>query len=63
MPIVLIGVFLSSDIPFFNKYMIVFYILIIIVMFISIYITFKHGIFNRFKKINHEIDKIIELES
>lgn len=63
MPIALIGVFLSADIPFFDKNMIIVYILIISVMISSIYITFKHGVFNRFRKINHEIDKIMELES
>ena len=63
MPVALIGVFLSADIPFFDKNMIVVYILIISVMISSIYITFKHGVFNRFRKINHEIDKIMELES
>lgn len=63
MPVALIGVFLSADIPFFNKNMIVVYILIISVMISSIYITFKHGVFNRFRKINQEIDKIMELES
>lgn len=63
MPVALIGVFLSADISFFDKNMIVVYILIISVMISSIYITFKHGVFNRFRKINHEIDKIMELES
>lgn len=63
MPVALIGVFLSADIPFFDKNMIVVYILIISVMISSIYITFKHGVFNRFRKINHEIDKVMELES
>jgi len=63
MPIALIGIFLSADIPFFDKNMIVFYILIVTVMIMSIYVTFKHGIFNRFKKINLEIEKIMELES
>lgn len=63
MPFALIGVFLSGDIPFFDKNMIVVYVLMITVMVLSIYITFKHGIFNRFRKINHEIEKIMELES
>ena len=61
-PFALIGMFMMLEFPFFTKSSFVPISLIIIVMIISIYITFKFSIIERFRTINREIIEIEKLE-
>jgi hypothetical protein len=61
-PFGLIGVFLIANIPILSKHSLLPISLIISVFIISIYVTFKYSIFERFKKLNMEIDEIEQLE-
>ena len=62
MPFALIGIFLIAQIPILSKKSFLPISLIVLVMIISIYYTFKYSIFERFRKINKEIDEIEQLE-
>jgi hypothetical protein len=61
-PFGLTGVFLIANIPIFSKHSLLPFSLIISVVIISIYVTFKYSIYERFKKLNMEIDEIEQLE-
>jgi hypothetical protein len=61
-PFAMTGVFLIANIPILSKHSLLPISLIISVFIISIYITFKFAIFERFKKLNMEIDEIEQLE-
>jgi hypothetical protein len=61
-PFAMAGVFMIANIPILSKHSFLPISLIISVFIISIYVTFKHSIFERFKKINMEIDEIEKLE-
>jgi hypothetical protein len=61
-PFGLTGVFLIANIPILSKHSFLPISLIISVFIISIYVTFKYSIFERFKKLNMEIDEIEQLE-
>lgn len=61
-PFGLTGVFLIANIPILSKHSFLPVSLIISVFIISIYVTFKYSIFERFKKLNMEIDEIEQLE-
>jgi hypothetical protein len=56
------GVFLIANIPIVSRHSFLPLSLIISVFIISIYIAFKYSIFERFKKINMEIDEIEQLD-
>jgi len=62
-PFGLTGVFLIADMPLFSKHSILPISLILIVFLFSIYITFKYSIFERFAKINREIEELEKLEN
>jgi len=62
-PFGLTGVFLIADMPLFSKHSMLPISLILIVFLFSIYITFKYSIFERFAKINREIEEIEKLEN
>ena len=51
-----------ANIPILSKHSFLPISLIISVFIISIYVTFKYSIFERFKKLNMEIDEIEQLE-
>jgi hypothetical protein len=61
-PIALIGIFLLGNISILSSDSIIPISLIIIVMMISIYFTFRFSIFGYFKKLNAEINEIEQLE-
>ena len=61
-PFALIGIFLMAKIPIFSKDSLIPLFLIIIVMIVSIYVTFKFSIIEYYRKINDEIDEIEKLE-
>jgi hypothetical protein len=61
-PFAMTGVFLIANIPILSKQSFLPISLIISVFIISIYITFKYSIFERFKTINREIEEIEQLE-
>lgn len=61
-PLAMIGVFLIAQIPILSKDSFLPITLIILVMGISIYYTFKYSIFERFRKLNMEIEEIEALE-
>jgi hypothetical protein len=61
-PFAMTGVFLIANIPILSKNSFLPFLLIVSVFIISIYLTFKYSIFERFKKINMEIDEIEQLE-
>jgi hypothetical protein len=61
-PFAMIGVFLIAKIPIFSKHSLLPFSLIILVMLVSIYFTFKYSIFEQFKKINEELNEIEQLE-
>ncbi len=62
MPFGIIGIFLMGKFPIFSMNSLLPISLIILVMIISIYYTFKYSIFERFKKLNMEIAEIEKLE-
>lgn len=61
-PFAMAGVFMIANIPILSKHSLLPISLIISVFIISIYVTFKYSIFERFKKLNMEIDEIEQLE-
>jgi hypothetical protein len=61
-PFAMVGVFMIANIPILSKHSLLPISLIISVFIISIYVTFKYSIFERFKKLNMEIDEIEQLE-
>jgi hypothetical protein len=61
-PFAMIGIFLVANIPLFSMDTVLFLLLVVIVMIFSMYYTFKYSIFERFKKLNIEIDEIEQLE-
>ena len=61
-PFAMTGVFLIANIPILSKHSFLPISLIISVFIISIYITFRYSIFERFKTINREIEEIEQLE-
>ncbi len=62
MPFGIIGIFLMSKFPFFSKNSILPFSLIIAVMIVSIYYTFKYSIFEQFRKLDREIEELEKLE-
>ena len=62
-PFGLTGVFLMANIPILSKHSLLPISLIILVFLFSIYVTFKFSIFERFAKINREIEEIEKLEN
>lgn len=62
MPLGLIGIFLMGKFPFFSKESILPIFLIILVMIVSIYYTFKYSIFEQFRKLDREIEELEKLE-
>jgi hypothetical protein len=56
------GVFLIANIPILSQHSLLPISLIISVFIISVYVTFKYSIFERFKKLNMEIGEIEQLE-
>ena len=61
-PFAMVGIFLVANIPIFSRDTVLFLLLVVIVMILSMYYTFKHSIIERFKKLNREIDEIEQLE-
>ena len=61
-PFFITGIFLVANVSVFSKKMIPFDLLSLLVMMITVYLTYKHGIFRQIKRINLEIDEILELE-
>jgi hypothetical protein len=62
MPIGIIGIFLMSKFPFFSMDSILPISLIVLVMIMSIYYTFKYSIIKQFGILNKEIEEIEKLE-
>lgn len=62
MPLGLIGIFLMSKYPFFSKESVLPISLIILVMIVSVYYTFKYSIFEQFRKLNKDIEELEKLE-
>ncbi len=62
MPLGIVGIFLMSKFPFFSKNSIIPFSLIIAVMIVSIYYTFKYSIFKQFRLLNKEIEEVEMLE-
>jgi hypothetical protein len=62
MPFGIIGIFLMGNFPLFSESSILPISLIIIVMVVSIFYTFKYSISEQFKKLNMEIEEIENLE-
>jgi hypothetical protein len=61
-PFGITGIFLMANIPILSKHSILPISLIILVFLFSIYISFKFAIFERFAKINKEIEEMEKLE-
>jgi len=63
MPVAIIGIFcMLIQKPIINKETIVLFTLIILVFFSSIYYTFKFSIYERFRKLNREIEEVQNIE-
>jgi len=62
MPFALIGIFLMADFPFFSMDSLLPVSLMLLVMIISIFYTIKYSIFERFKRLNMQIEEIEQLE-
>ena len=62
MPFGLIGIFLMGNFSFFSRESILPISLIILVMIISIYFTFKYSISEQFRKLDNEIEELEKLE-
>lgn len=62
MPFAVLGIFMMFEVPIFSKETILPILLILVVMAVSIYVTFRFSIFDFFKKLNHEIEEIEKLE-
>ncbi len=61
-PLGIAGVYLIGDMPLFSVQMLPFNSLVLVVMGISAYLSLKHGTLKQLKRINSEIDKILNLE-
>ena len=61
-PFALIGVFLIANIPILSSQSVLPITLIISVFVVSLYVTFKYSIFERFRKLNMEIEELEQLE-
>lgn len=62
LPFAMIGIFLIAEIPIFSKDSFLPVSLIILVFIISIYVTFKYSISERYRKLTLEIHEIEQLE-
>jgi hypothetical protein len=62
LPFAMIGIFLIAEVPILSKDSFIPISLIILVFITSIYYTFKYSIFERFRKLNMEIEEIEQLE-
>ncbi len=63
MPFAIFGIFLMLiQKPIFNKEFSIFLVLVVLVFISSIYYTFKYSIYERFRKLNSEIEEIEILE-
>ena len=62
MPFGLIGIFLMGNFSLFSRESILPISLIILVMIISIYFTFKYSISEQFRKLDNEIEELEKLE-
>jgi hypothetical protein len=63
MPFAILGIFsMLIQKPIFNKEFIIFLVLVVIVYISSMYFTFKYSIYERFRKLNNEIEEIEMLE-
>jgi hypothetical protein len=62
MPFALIGIYLLGEFPVFSQDSILPISLIIFVMIISIYYTFKYSVFEQFRILNREIEEVEKLE-
>jgi len=62
MPFGMTGIFMIAQIPIFSKHSILPLSLILLVLFSSIYYTFKYSIYGRYRKLNIEINEIEQLE-
>jgi amino acid transporter len=63
MPFGIIGVFIMGDFPFFSRESILPIFLIVLVMILSMYFTFKYSVFEQFRKLDREIDELEKLET
>jgi hypothetical protein len=61
-PFMVIGIFLSAGIPFLSVKMIPFYALMVIVFLLSTYINARYGLVARIRKIDRDIEEIVNLE-
>jgi len=57
------GIFLMGKIPIFSTKSFLPVTLIVLVMIVSIYYTFKHSIVEQFRKLDNEIEELEELET
>ncbi len=55
----LVGIFLSGDIPFFSKELIPFYSLMLLVMVFSLFFTFRQDVLSRLRRLNKDIEEIL----
>jgi hypothetical protein len=62
MPFGITGIFLMAGIPFFTKEFILPLSLIILVIAISVYYTFKYSVFEQFRMLNKELEEVEKLE-
>ncbi|MFA9372047.1 MAG: hypothetical protein ACERIH_10095 [Labilibaculum antarcticum] len=62
MPFGITGVFLLVEFPLFSRESFLPIFLIILVMIISIYYTFKISLFEQFRKLNKEIEEVENME-
>jgi hypothetical protein len=62
MPFGLLGVYLLGGFPVFSKDSILPVSLIMLVMILSIYYTFKYSVFEQFRVLNREIEEVEKLE-
>lgn len=61
-PFMIVGIFLSVGMPFYSTMMIPFYALMVISFLIGYYVRSKHGIIAQLRKIDRDIEEILELE-
>lgn len=62
MPFGIIGIFLMGKFPIFSKNSLIPISMVMLVMMISIYYTFKYSIFEQFRKLDKEINEMEKLE-
>jgi len=63
MPFGITGIFLMGKIPLFSTKSILPVTLIVLVIIVSIYYTFKHSIVEQFRKLDNEIEELEQLET